>query len=132
MPNGTVLIVEDNEFNRDALSRVLRRKGYQVATAETGEDALAAAAHIRPDIVLMDIGLPDIDGYEITRRLKADAVFADVPILVLTAHAFEEDRRMAADAGAEDFDTKPIDTLRLLKKIEALLKGDRDGIPSVA
>lgn len=132
MQNRTVLIVEDNEFNRDALSRVLRRKGYQVATAETGEDALAAAALCRSDIVLMDIGLPDIDGYEVTRRLKADSSLASIPILVLTAHAFEEDRQMAADAGAEDFDTKPIDTPRLLRKIEALLKVDQGSISPVA
>lgn len=113
-----ILLVEDNEMNRDMLSRRLVRAGHEVIIAEDGESAVATAAAETPDLVLMDIGLPGIDGYEATRRIKASSA---VPVIALTAHAMEADRALAEKAGCDDFDTKPVDLQRLLGKIAALL-----------
>lgn len=115
------MLVEDNELNRDMLSKRLRRRGYEVITAETGEAALELVLESPPDLVLMDIGLPGIDGLETTRRLKASANTGQIPIVALTAHAMPEDRKQALEAGCDEFETKPIDLPRLLAKIAALL-----------
>ena len=117
----TLLIVEDNEMNLEALSRLLVRRGFLVTGAGTGEEALRLAAASGPDLILMDIGLPGIDGYETTRRLKADAATAAIPVIALTAHALVTDRDRAFQAGCIDFDTKPIDLARLCAKIAACL-----------
>lgn len=117
----SILLVEDNEMNRDMLSRRLKRRGYDVAIAVDGQEALAAVKVSRPDLVLMDMSLPVLDGWEATRRLKADAMTRTLPVIALTAHAMEGDRAKALAAGADDFDTKPVDLPRLLGKIEALL-----------
>jgi CheY-like chemotaxis protein len=116
-----ILIVEDNEMNRDVLSRQLARRGYRVETAADGLQGLAAASACRPDLILLDLGLPDIDGWEVARRLKADAATRDIPVIALTAHAMAEDREKALAAGCDDFDTKPIDLGILLEKITRLL-----------
>lgn len=118
----TLLIVEDHELNLEALSRLLTRRGYLVLGAQSGEEGLRMAAERPPDLVLMDIGLPGIDGYEATRRLKADQATAPIPVIALTAHALVSDREMAFQAGCSDFDTKPIDMARLCAKIEACLR----------
>lgn len=118
-----ILLVEDNEMNRDMLTRRLTRRGYQVATAVDGEQALAMARSERPDLILMDMSLPVLDGWEATRRLKAAADTAPIPVVALTAHAMAEDREKALAAGCDDYDTKPVDLPRLLSKIEALLGG---------
>ena len=117
----TLLLVEDNEMNRDMLSRRLARRGYTVTVAVDGLTGVSAAQSTLPDLVLMDIGLPDIDGLEATRRLKADERTRRIPIVVLTAHAMAGDQKHAFDAGGDDYDTKPVDLTRLLSKIEALL-----------
>jgi CheY-like chemotaxis protein len=117
----TILIVEDNEMNRDMLSRRLSRRGYTVIVAGDGAEGVAAAAAHRPDLVLMDLSLPVVDGLEATRRLRADAATASIPVIALTAHAMEADRAEALEAGCADFDTKPVDLERLLRKIEAVL-----------
>ena len=123
----TVLIVEDNEPSRDALSRRLQRRGYQVLPAIDGHQAVAIATAARPDIILMDLGLPGIDGWEATTRLKQDATTSQIPIIVLSAHAMTSDRELALRAGGDDFDTKPVQFERLLKKMDSLLatKGPR-------
>ena len=118
-----ILLVEDNEMNRDMLSRRLERRGYDVVIATDGLEGVSAAQVHRPDIVLMDMSLPGLDGWEATRKLKAAAETARVPVIALTAHAMSGDREKAMAAGCDDFDTKPIDFVRLLGKIEALLKG---------
>jgi len=118
-----ILLIEDNEMNRDMLSRRLERRGYEVVIATDGLEGVNAAQAQRPDIVLMDMSLPVLDGWEATRKLKASADTARVPIIALTAHAMSGDREKAMAAGCDDFDTKPIDFVRLLGKIEALLKG---------
>jgi CheY-like chemotaxis protein len=115
-----ILIVEDNEMNRDMLSRRLTRKGYEVEIAEDGALGLAAMRSYGPDLVLMDMGLPVMDGWTATTNAKADPEIADIPIIALTAHALEADKARAMEAGADDFDTKPVDLSRLLVKIEAL------------
>lgn len=117
----TILIVEDNEPNRDVLSRRLMRRGYDVVAAESGAAGLTSAAALRPDLILMDLGMPDLDGWECARRLKADAATRAIPIIALTAHAMRGDCQRALDAGCDDFDTKPIDFAGLLMKIERLL-----------
>ena len=117
----TILIVEDNEMNRDMLSRRLARKGYHVLLAVDGATGLAAAAAETPDLILMDMSLPVVDGWEATRRLKADQVLRTIPIIALTAHAMANDRDKALAAGCDDYDTKPIELPRLLAKIDALL-----------
>lgn len=118
-----VLIVEDNEMNRDMLSRRLMRKGYDVILALDGEEGVAMAASEAPDIILMDMSLPKIDGWEATRRIKADDALKGVPVIALTAHAMTSDRDKALAAGCDDYDTKPIELPRLLEKIERLLGG---------
>jgi two-component system, cell cycle response regulator DivK len=117
-----ILLVEDNEMNRDMLSRRLMRRGYEVLIAVDGQQALDMAASESPDLILMDMSLPVIDGWEATRRVKAAVMTRSIPVIALTAHAMEGDRGKALAAGADDFDTKPIDLDRLLAKMEALLK----------
>ena len=116
-----ILIVEDNEMNRDVLSRQLTRRGHAVRTAADGPLGLAMAREVAPDLILLDLGLPEIDGWECARRLKADPATRHIPIIALTAHAMSGDREKALDAGCNDYDTKPIELPRLLGKIEALL-----------
>jgi CheY-like chemotaxis protein len=118
-----ILLVEDNEMNRDMLSRRLQRRGYEVLTAVDGESGLALTQSDAPALVLMDMSLPGIDGWEATRRLKADPATRAIPVIALTAHAMAGDREQALAAGCDDFDIKPIDLDRLLGKIEALLGG---------
>ena len=118
-----VLLVEDNEINRDMLSRRLIRRGYTVMIAEDGQKAVEMAASEAPDLILMDMSLPIIDGWEATRRIKAEPATSGVPIIALTAHAMQGDREKALEAGCDDYDTKPIDLPRLLKKIESLVGG---------
>jgi CheY-like chemotaxis protein len=117
----TVLIVEDNEPSRDALSRRLQRRGFHVVPAVDGEAAVTMAADTLPDIILMDLGLPGIDGWEATARLKRGSTTRHIPIIVLSAHAMATDRQMALAAGADDFDTKPVQFQRLMEKMGALL-----------
>ena len=116
-----ILLVEDNEMNRDMLSRRLQRRGYSVVTAEDGEKGLLLARSEAPDLVLMDISLPAMDGWEVTRLLKANQSTRHIPIIALTAHAMVSDREKAIDAGCDDYDTKPVDFGRLSEKIENLL-----------
>ena len=119
MPN--ILIVEDNEMNRDMLSRRLKRKGYDISIAVDGQEGLDMMRADHPDLVLMDMGLPVMDGWTATSNAKADDDLKSIPIIALTAHALEQDRIKAMDAGADDFDTKPVNLNRLLEKISALL-----------
>jgi CheY-like chemotaxis protein len=119
---ASILLIEDNELNRDMLRRRLERRGYAVAEAVDGLTGLAAAKASPPDLVLMDLRLPDLDGREVTRRLRADAATANVPVIALTAHAMEGDRDAALEAGCDDYDTKPVDLARLVEKIEKLLR----------
>ena len=116
-----ILIVEDNEMNRDVLSRRLLRHGYDVLIAPAGLTGLELAQTDRPDLILMDLGMPDIDGWECARRLKTELTTSTIPIIALTAHAMLDDRQKALDAGCDDFDTKPIDFARLLAKMNQLL-----------
>ncbi len=116
-----ILLVEDNEMNRDMLSRRLIRRGHDVSMAFDGPAGIAAATTNRPDLILMDISLPGMDGWEATKVLRAQTETASVPIIALTAHAMETDRQRSLEAGCNDFDTKPVDLARLLIKIEALL-----------
>jgi CheY-like chemotaxis protein len=117
-----ILIVEDNEMNRDMLSRRLERKGYQVVMAVDGGEGVDKAASEMPDIILMDMSLPVLDGWEATRRVKADPATARIPVIALTAHAMAGDRDKTIEAGCDDYDTKPIDLPRLLGKIEAQIQ----------
>lgn len=117
----TILIVEDNEMNRDMLSRRLERKGYKVLIAVDGEKGLEVARAKLPDLILMDMSLPVVDGWEATRRLKADSRLKFIPVIALTAHAMANDRDKALEAGCDEYDTKPIELPRLLAKMEALL-----------
>lgn len=117
-----ILLVEDNEMNRDMLSRRLLRRGYDVVIAVNGEQGVEFTASESPDLVLMDMSLPLLDGWEATRRIKAAPVTRDVPVIALTAHAMSGDEQKARDAGCNDFDTKPIDFERLVGKIEELLR----------
>ena len=116
-----ILIVEDDELNRDSLRRLLRRRGYDILLAVDGEEALIVARAQQPDVILMDMRLPGIDGWEATRRLKADPATRGIPIIALTAHAMASDRDEALAAGCDDHDTKPIDLDRLLAKIRSLV-----------
>lgn len=116
-----ILLVEDNEMNRDMLSRRLQRRGYHVITAQDGEQGHVLACSENPDLILMDISLPAMDGWELTRRLKANDHTRHIPIIVLTAHALVTDRAKAFEAGCDDYDTKPIEFDRLSDKIENLL-----------
>jgi CheY-like chemotaxis protein len=117
-----ILIVEDNDMNWDMLSRRLERRGYQVTRALDGREGVSAAQSRKPDLILMDMGLPVMDGWEATRVLKAEPSTRAIPIIGLTAHAMAEDRQKVMDAGCDDYETKPLDLARLLVKIEALLK----------
>jgi CheY-like chemotaxis protein len=119
----TILIVEDNDMNLDMLSRRLQRKGFAVLSARDGEAGVRAAAERRPDLVLMDMSLPVLDGWAATRAIKADPATAAIPVIALTAHAMEADREKALAAGCDDFHTKPIDLPELLAKIARLLPG---------
>ena len=116
-----LLLVEDNEMNRDMLSRRLLRRGFEVVVAGDGEQGLAVAREQRPDLILMDMSLPILDGWEASRRLKADEVTRHIPVIALTAHAMAGDRDRALEAGCEDYDTKPIEFPRLLEKIDRIL-----------
>ena len=117
-----ILIVEDNELNRDVLSRRLARRGFDVLTALDGPQGIEIAQRHAPNLILLDLGLPQIDGWECARRLKADAATERIPIIALSAHAMVGDRQRALQAGCNDFDTKPIDFDGLLKKMERLLE----------
>jgi two-component system, cell cycle response regulator DivK len=117
-----ILLVEDNEMNRDMLSRRLQRKGYSVATAESGERGLLLARQEMPDLVLMDITLPEMDGWEVVRQLKADPSTRSIPVIALTARALASDRAKAFEVGCDDYDTKPVDFARLIAKIAAFLE----------
>lgn len=119
-----ILLVEDNEMNRDMLSRRLQRKGYQVVLALDGQTGVEMSQTQAPDLILMDMSLPVLDGWEATRRLKADTATRHIPVIALTAHAMSSDREKALEAGCDDYDTKPVELPRLLAKIEALLSGD--------
>jgi CheY-like chemotaxis protein len=116
-----ILLVEDNEMNRDMLSRRLQRRGYQVVMAVDGGQGVAMAQSETPDLILMDMSLPVLDGWEATRQLKAATTTQSIPIIALTAHAMSGDREKAMEAGCDDYDTKPIELPRLLAKMEALL-----------
>jgi two-component system cell cycle response regulator DivK len=118
-----ILLVEDNPENRDMLTRRLVRRGHNVSSATNGVEALAGVQADRPDLVLMDLSLPVMDGWEATRRLKADPATSAIPVIALTAHAMAGDRQRAIEAGADDYDTKPVDLERLLAKIAALTGG---------
>jgi len=117
-----ILLVEDNEMNRDMLSRRLVRNGYEVVLATGGQQGLDMALSERPDLILMDMSLPVIDGWEATRRIKANDATRRIPIIALTAHAMAGDREKALEVGCDDYDTKPIEISRLVGKIAALLK----------
>ena len=117
-----ILLVEDNEMNRDMLSRRLVRKGYDVVMAEDGQRGIDLAGSAAPDLILMDLSLPIIDGWEATRRLKAADATRAIPVIALTAHAMVGSEEQALAAGCDDFDTKPVDLPRLLGKIEVLLQ----------
>ena len=122
-----ILLVEDNEINRDMLSRRLERRGYRVATALDGQQGVSMAGLEAPDLILMDMSLPVLDGWEAARRLKAAPETRSIPIIALTAHAMAGDRERAIESGCNDYDTKPVEFERLLEKIETILA---KGIPS--
>ena len=117
-----ILLVEDNEMNRDMLSRRLIRNGYEVSIAVDGQQGVDMALSERPALILMDMSLPVIDGWEATRRIKANDATRQIPVIALTAHAMAGDREKAMEAGCDDYDTKPVELPRLLGKIAALLK----------
>ena len=116
-----ILLVEDNEMNRDMLSRRLERRGYEVVIAVDGAEGVDKARTEAPALILMDMSLPVVDGWDATRRIKAEPTTRAIPVIALTAHAMSGDREKAVEAGCDDFDTKPVDLARLLGKIEALL-----------
>jgi CheY-like chemotaxis protein len=116
-----ILLVEDNEMNADMLSRRLARRGFEVVVAVDGEQGLRMAETEAPDLILMDMSLPVMDGWQATRQLKAQPGTRGIPVVGLTAHAMAEDRQKAMDAGCDDYDTKPVEFARLLEKINALL-----------
>jgi CheY-like chemotaxis protein len=118
-----ILLVEDNETNREMLSWRLNRKGYELVLAEDGQQGIDKAHTENPDLILLDMSLPVVDGWTAARQLKADAATAGIPIIALTAHAMAGDREQALEAGCDDYDTKPVEFARLLGKIEALLPG---------
>jgi CheY-like chemotaxis protein len=120
-----ILLVEDNEMNRDMLSRRLSRKGFEVIIAVDGQQGVEKAMSESPDLVLMDMSLPVLDGWEATRRLKAASATRHIPIIALTAHAMSGDREKTLQAGCDDYDTKPIELPRLISKIEALLNAKK-------
>ena len=117
-----ILLVEDNEMNRDMLARRLTRRGYEVTIAVDGEQGVRIAQQEIPDLILMDMGLPVLDGWEAARQLKAEATTQSIPIIALTAHAMTGDREKALEAGCDDYDTKPIEFSRLLEKIQGFVE----------
>lgn len=124
-----ILLVEDNEMNRDMLSRRLARKKYEVLIAVDGKEGVEMATSEAPDLILMDMSLPVVDGWEATRRIKANSETEAIPIIALTAHAMSGDREKALEAGCDDYDIKPIELPRLLGKMEALLNGNEVATP---
>ena len=122
-----ILLVEDNEMNRDMLSRRLTRNGFEVVIAVDGQQGVALATSERPDVILMDMSLPVMDGWEATRRVRADPATRAIPVIALTANAMVEDREKAMAAGCDDFDTKPVELPRLLEKIRTQLNGKEGG-----
>jgi two-component system cell cycle response regulator DivK len=116
-----ILLVEDNEMNRDMLSRRLTKRGYEVVVAVDGQQGIDMAGGDDPDLILLDMSLPVVDGWTAARQLKADPATSAIPVIALTAHALAGDREKALEAGCEDYDTKPVDLARLLGKIERLL-----------
>lgn len=123
----TILLVEDNEMNRDMLIRRLERRGFAMLSAADGEAGMALARSAAPDLILMDMSLPELDGWEATRRLKADPATRPIPVIGLTAHAMPGDEQKCRAAGCDDYDTKPVDLARLLAKAERLLAGSPAG-----
>jgi CheY-like chemotaxis protein len=121
---GKILLVEDDELNRDMLGRRLQRKGFEIVEAVDGEQAITSAGVEKPDLILMDMSLPIVDGWEATRRIKADPATAGIPVIALTAHAMAGDREKALASGCDDYDTKPIELKRLLAKMAALLSAE--------
>jgi CheY-like chemotaxis protein len=121
-----ILLVEDNDLNRDMLARRLERKGFQIVVAVDGEQAMTITQSEAPDLILMDMSLPILDGWEATRRLKSAPETASIPIIALTAHAMTGDREKAMAVGCDDYDTKPVELDRLLAKIQALLDGSNE------
>ncbi|HSV55372.1 MAG TPA: response regulator [Burkholderiaceae bacterium] len=119
-----ILLVEDNELNRDMLSRRLLRRGFEVIMAVDGAQALTSAAHDKPDLILMDMSLPVIDGWEATRQLRANGATRAIPVIALTAHAMSGDRERSLQAGCDEFETKPVEFERLLTKMQALLSSE--------
>jgi CheY-like chemotaxis protein len=119
-----ILLVEDNEMNRDMLARRLERKGFSVVVAVDGQQGVALGRTEAPDVILMDMSLPVLSGWEATRALKSSPATGGIPVIALTAHAMSGDREKAIEAGCDDYDTKPVDLARLLDKIGALLKKD--------
>jgi CheY-like chemotaxis protein len=117
-----ILLVEDNEMNRDMLTRRLERRGFQVVSAVDGRAGIAIGEQEAPDLILMDMSLPDLDGWEATRLLKSSSRTRSIPIIALTAHAMSGDRERAMEAGCDDYDTKPVDLSRLLEKIDSLIR----------
>jgi two-component system cell cycle response regulator DivK len=117
-----ILLVEDNEMNRDMLSRRLEKRGYSLVIAVDGGEGVAKAKSELPDLILMDMSLPVLNGWEATQQVKADPATKGIPVIALTAHAMESDRQKALESGCDDFDTKPVELGRLLTKIEELLK----------
>ena len=116
-----ILLVEDNEMNRDMLGRRLERRGYEVCFAVDGPTGIAMAESAQPDLILMDVGLGEMDGWEATRRIKGQPATAAIPVIALTAHALATDRARSVEVGCAEYDTKPVDFARLMTKIEALL-----------
>ena len=125
----TILYIDDTENNRILITRRLKKKGYNVCTAESAEQGLALAATTTPDLILMDMGMPDTDGWTATRRLKADPRLQHIPVIALTAHAMQGDREKALEAGCDDYETKPFDFPRLFEKIEARLSPSKPSAP---
>lgn len=123
-----ILLVEDNETNRNLLVRRLSKRGFEVSTATNGIEGIEKARSEKPDLVLMDLSLPEMDGWEAMRRLRADPSSASLRIIALTAHAMADDRRKASEAGCDDFDTKPVDIERLITKMTALLARPHGGV----
>ena len=117
-----ILLVEDNEMNRDMLSRRLERKGFEITIAVDGEEGVEKALSLKPDLILMDMSLPKIDGWEATRQVKSNPETASIPVIALTAHAMAEDREKALAAGCDEYDTKPVELPRLIQKIQAMLE----------
>src|SRR6187402_196499 len=127
---ATILLVEDHEDNRDMLTRRLERKGFSVVCAVDGAEGVSMAGQHHPDLILMDLSLPVMDGWEATRQIKANPATQDIPVIALTAHAMAGDREKALEAGCDEYETKPVDFVRLMGKIEAFLSNAGTGSPS--